>query len=483
MNRKFIVNAYLNCMKKGYTILFVLLFFINGFVLSQDCESKVKLVLNNISNGGFYRGQTVELTSISTKKVYKVISDAKGEAVFLLPCDERFEVHISNYAAEDEIKSPPRSNSSSTRNYSYESDMLEKRKTFAMNEAERVAVDKAISILPDTTYISSSIMRAPRDINNYSSVDITLIGLKNQFLVDEEIVFTGRNRNKSFKASTNSQGRALFYLPKGDIYTVNFEYHHDYRIEEVEYSKGTSKVRLDITYMGKKEYLRRKKEEEERMALEKIAAANALAGGGREYIEDKTIEKVLGRNKWDDQFLISDVSSEMLTYAMKLANYYKANRATGKNYQFVLYYNGQKQAGSESGSAFHLTNPDYEKLVSQINYVHANRGLENAKDDIKGLIVGKGAKETYKDVILFVDKDAHLYDYQFFKQLKVPVHVVLCVDPRRPNPQHLTIAWKTKGSVHTLSGDYPNIGKLSEGDVFEMEGYKYKIMGGEFIFL
>lgn len=468
-------------MKKNYSYLIILSLFLTGYLNAQDCSSTVNMKLNNISNGGHFANQTVELTSTSSHKVYTETSNAKGEVSFSLPCDERFDVKISNYASKDEIKSPGRANSMSTRNYSYEADMIQKRIAFAMDDTQKSIVDQAIAALPDTTFVRGGAMQPPRGIDNYTKLDITLIGLESQYLVNEEIVFTGRKRNKSFKAKTNTMGHVRVYLPKGDIYSVNFQYHNDYRLEEIEYSKGTGQVRIEIMYMGTKEYLRRKKEDEKRKIEEKRRAAAALAGGGREYREDKVLEVVMDRNEWNNKLLISDVSSEMLGYAMKLADWYNVNRKGGQTTQFVLYYNGQMKSGSKSGAAFHLASPEYDTLIGLINYVHGNSALSNAKYSLEDLIVGNGLEKTYDDVILFVDKDAHLADFETFKQIKVPMHVVLCVDPRRPNPQHLTLAWKTKGSIHTLSGDYPNIGKLVEGDTFQLEGYKYKIMGGEFV--
>lgn len=470
-------------MKKCYAYAVALSFFFVGFSWAQDCQSTVKLVLFNISSGTHFKGETVELSGSSSDTVYRQTSDGKGEVTFLLPCNERFDVTISNYASKDEIMTPQRANSSSTRTYSYEADMIQKRKDFAMDDEQKAAVDKAFANLPDTTFIKGSTMPTPRPIDNYSTLDITLIGLDSKPLVKEEIVFSGRNRNKSFKAHTSASGHVRVYLPKGDVYAINFKYHNDYRIEEVEYSKGTAEIRINIQYMGTTEYLRRKKEEEERMAREKREAAAALAGGGHEYTNDKVLETVMDRNKWTDKLLISDVSYEMLSYALKLADWYKANTKSNETTQFVLYNNGQRRQNSESGSAFHMVSPNYDSLVKLINYVHANVGLETAKFNVKGLIEGDGIAKTYKDVILFVDKDAGLYDYNYFKQLKAPVHVVLCVDQRRPNPQHLTIAWKTKGSVHTISGDFMDIGKLREGDVLKIEGYEYKIMGGEFVLM
>lgn len=470
-------------MKICYSYAIILSFFFVGFSSAQDCQSNVKMILNNISNGGRFSGQTVELTSTSDNQVYTETSNAQGEVTFLLPCDERFDVKISNYASKDEIKSPGSNNSTSTRNYSYEADMLEKRKAFAMDETQKAVVDRAIAKLPETTVVKGSTMRTPRDMDNYTKLDITLVGLESQYLVNEEIAFSGRKRNKSIKAHTNSSGHVRVYLPKGDIYSINFEYHDNYRLEEVEYSKGTGQVRIKIMYMGTKEYLRRKKVEEERLAQEKINAAAALAAGRHESTTDKVLEIVMDRNQWKNKLLISDVSSEMLAYALKLAKWYDTNRKPNETTQFVLYNNGLRKVGAKSGIAYHMASPDYDSLLNLIDYVYARTDVESAKYDVEGLIANDGIEKTYEDVIFFVDKDAPLSDYEFFKQIKAPIHVVLCVDARRPNPQHLMLAWKTKGSVHSISGDFTDIGKLREGDTFKMEGYEYKIMGGEFVLM
>ena len=85
-------------MKKNYSYLIILSLFFTGYLNAQDCSSTVNMKLNNISNGGHFANQTVELTSTSSHKVYTETSNAKGEVSFSLPCDERFDVKISNYA-------------------------------------------------------------------------------------------------------------------------------------------------------------------------------------------------------------------------------------------------------------------------------------------------------------------------------------------------------------------------------------------------
>jgi hypothetical protein len=469
-------------MKKVFYLLVLSIFFFSVSGAAQDCTSNVTLILNNTS-GGFHAGQTVKLISLSDATEYDEKSDAKGQVVFALPCDQRFDVKIANYPYKGQVKSSSYNNSSSTMNYSYGPNMVENQKNFAMDDAQKKTVDMAINQLPDTTRIPGSTMRQPHDMENYATYDIILKGLDSKPLVGEMITFSGTERNKSFKGKTSSSGRVHLYLPKGDVYQVNFQYHSNYRIQEVKYSKGTATARIDIMYMGTKEFLRRKKEEEERAKAEKIRVAQALRKSNNEFTEDKVLETVLDRNfkKWEDKLIICDVSYEMMPYAAKLAEWYERNEAAEEHTQFVFFFNGIIRDGGTTTGTYHQTAQGYDSLIALIRDVHSNQKGKDAKYDIEGLINGDGVKNSYKDVLLIIDKDRTMYDYEQFMKLKIPVHIVLCVDPRRVNPQHLEVAWKTHGSIHTSTEDITDMGKYVEGDTLTIEGVKYQIMGGKFV--
>jgi hypothetical protein len=46
---------------------------------------------------------------------------------------------------------------------------------------------------------------------------------------------------------------------------------------------------------------------------------------------------------------------------------------------------------------------------------------------------------------------------------------------------YLLIAWKTKGSIHTIEQDITDIAKMSEGQEIKIGNISYRIMGGEFV--
>ena len=93
----------------------------------------------------------------------------------------------------------------------------------------------------------------------YTAFKFEVKSLDYTSLVDETVIFTGKNRNKSFKGTTNDRGILIVYLPKGDEYSINFLYNKNFAMKDIPFSKGTSQASSNIQYIGTKEILRRKK--------------------------------------------------------------------------------------------------------------------------------------------------------------------------------------------------------------------------------
>lgn len=50
-----------------------------------------------------------------------------------------------------------------------------------------------------------------------------------------------------------------------------------------------------------------------------------------------------------------------------------------------------------------------------------------------------------------------------------------------PNPEYLTIAHRTGGSVHTLTKDLWDLSKKDDGDVIELSGLRFLLKNHQFI--
>ena len=88
----------------------------------------------------------------------------------------------------------------------------------------------------------------------------------------------------------------------------------------------------------------------------------------------------------------------------------------------------------------------------------------------------------FRELIMIADNRSPVRDIALLSNFKTPVRIIVCGTSNGPiSPDYLKIAWKTKGSVHTMKQDLMNIARLSEGQSITINGTTYRIMGGEFV--
>ena len=250
----------------SFKIVLLFIIFASTISFGQDCTSKLTYQLENIK-GGFYANQTVILTSKDGKLKFEQKTDAKGFVNFDVPCETLFDLKISNYTHDEEVISGKKG-SQIRQVLTYEPNMKEKDAFFAMSETEKAALNKAIATLPDTSNLPTGLLKTPPHLEHYELMSIKLKDLDNGLLINEDFVISGVNRKKNFKGKTSKTGEIQLYIPKGDTYTLNFKYHKGYKKFDSEFKNGTINSRMEITYMGTKEYEKRKKEEDERIKAE-----------------------------------------------------------------------------------------------------------------------------------------------------------------------------------------------------------------------
>jgi hypothetical protein len=478
--------------------------------LAAQCESGIIIKLQN-NRGGFFAGQKVTLTSKADGKTFIQTSNERGEASFTVSCNEMFTIGISNYTKTPEIESSD--GGRITQNFSYAPDMIQKQKLLAMSPAEQDALDKSFTSLPDTTTMASSIMQPPAsNPNNYSMVILGIKNLKEGALANEKFVITGRKRKKSIKATTDKNGRVIVYLPKGDTYDINFKYNKNYYTITCDYLKGTNDIQINFSYLGTKEIERRKKEEEERIRLEEerirkekeafekkchdlgLTLEDCHKREIEEYLKgeadnaDSVITVTMKRNDWKDMLVVCDVTGSMSPYVAQVALWYRLRFKTEPNLQFVLFNDGdnldddKKKIGA-TGGIYYSRSKGVDSLDSLMSYVQAKGyGGDAPENNMEALIKGTKMAKPFKDLVMIADNYAPVKDIELLSTFKTPVHIILCGSTAgRVHPDYLKIAWKTKGTVHTIEQDIISLARLSEGQKIKLGNTTYRIMGGEFV--
>ena len=183
-------------------------------------------------------------------------------------------------------------------------------------------MDDFANALRDTTWFKGGDPFNGASETFYADIQLDLKDLRNGPLAGETVILTGRKRHKVFKGVTNSAGMIILKLPKGDEYDLSFQYHKNFEYTECKYSKGTSEIKWEFEYMGTKEYLRKKKEEEDRQKAEiaaqlkaqadaKIAQAEGRANNANLPYSENRMAGVMDRNNFSNPLVICDGSSNM----------------------------------------------------------------------------------------------------------------------------------------------------------------------------
>lgn len=477
---------------------------------SQTCKASYTIILKN-NDGGYYKDQEVFLTEINSGNVYQVISNSIGEAKFTLPCGTTYKLSVSNYDQTSDITMPKSNGGMGRRTLMYAHDLMQKSKFFAMTKQEEKTLENVVSELPDTIILKGLSMVKPNNSDYFILVSLNLKNLEEDPLYNEKVWLTGIKRNKTIQAITGTNGTLSLYLPKGDEYTLNFEYNKNYSSFDLPYSKGSSEITISYSYIGSKEILKRKKIEEERIATEEkrlkeeqerfVAYCRKLGitpeeGRKREFegytnslqnFLDTVVISVLNRNNWENKLIVCDLTGSMQPYASQLTLWYNLHYKKEKNLQFVFFNDGdqkpdnQKKIG-ETGGIYYSKSYGMDSLFNFAAIVSSRgNGGDCAENNMEALIKGVKMAEQFKELVMIVDNNAPVKDIELLKKFNTPVHIILCGLNEQLMLDYLLIAWKTKGSIHTIESDITKIASMMEGEEIIIKGIKYKIMGGEFV--
>jgi len=270
-------------------------------------------------------------------------------------------------------------------------------------------------------------------------------------------------------------------------------------------------VKIGFSYLGTKEIERRKKEEEERIrreeerikrereAFEKRCADLGLTLEDchkkelEDYLKnfdlgDSVIMVTMNRNDWKDMLVVCDVTGSMSPYVAQIALWYRLRYKIDPRLQFVFFNDGddtpdeKKKIGS-TGGIYYSKSKGVESLDSLMSYVQAKgSGGDAPENNLEALIKGIHEASPFKELVMIADNNAPVKDIQLLVDFKTPVHIIVCGSTAGyVHPDYLKIAWKTKGSIHTMEQDIVSLARLSEGQQLKIGGATYRIMGGDFI--
>jgi hypothetical protein len=200
------------------------------------------------------------------------------------------------------------------------------------------------------------------------------------------------------------------------------------------------------------------------------------------------IFNVLKRNKqFKSKLIVADLTGSMYPYAQQISTWLKLQFLKDSTSQhFVFFNDGDKKKDIDkkigaTGGVYYCRAKSVDALIASMELtIKKGTGGDAPENPIEAIIYGLNKSGKVDDVILIADNWAKVRDIKMLVRVKVPVRVVLCgvYEGMEINEDYLNIAYKTKGSLHTIEQDITDLMKQSTGKKFNINGVDYIIKNG-----
>ncbi|GJM34803.1 MAG: hypothetical protein DHS20C18_38040 [Saprospiraceae bacterium] len=365
----------------------------------------------------------------------------------------------------------------------------------------------------------------------------TAVDLDKKPLEGEAVFFTGRKTGNIYAVRTNSLGRAHFMLPEGDTFCIGLAFENNIECLNLPVSDRAGTLRLTLTTIGTKAFLKRKAERERQLAIrdsifqaqrlqDSITQAERLAKLSKEdflyqlelgrsleevqknveqqaaaekdslaldehYFEKsgKDVEAVLYRmrQEWKNKVIVTDITCSMDPFMDQILIWHALQLTQNENNRYLFFNDGdgkpfeEKITGQTGGIHFIETKKMQELLTSMAESKSYGCSGDGPENDLEALLEGVKKMSGVDELILVADNYSDVRDIELLEKLEIPVRIILAGIRWGVNEQYLEIAFKTGGSVHTIEQDIDDLAKLADGETIEIGAHLYRVNRGKFI--
>jgi hypothetical protein len=193
---------------------------------------------------------------------------------------------------------------------------------------------------------------------------------------------------------------------------------------------------------------------------------------------------------WKERLIVTDVTGSMYPYNKQMILWLKLNYTNNGNQYYVFFNDGngpmKRKPVGKTGGIYYAKNSDgFDAIVkTAVKAMNNSTGnYEVVENDVEGIIKGVKHFDKVKNIVLIADNNAPPRDSALFSEVEKPVHVVLCGvrDDRPIREAYINLAFKTKGSIHTMEQDLFFSVRTNEGKIFTFMGKKYIVKKGRLV--
>jgi antitoxin component YwqK of YwqJK toxin-antitoxin module len=203
---------------------------------------------------------------------------------------------------------------------------------------------------------------------------------------------------------------------------------------------------------------------------------------------NNAVFKVMSRNpKWRKNIIVTDLTASMYPYAKQIHTWLKLFFMKDTAQQYFVFFNdgdhrkdADKKIGATGGIYICKAKTCDDLLTTMKLTIKHGEGGDSPENVVEAILAGLKKVRKPDNVILIADNWAKVRDLSLISRVKVPVRVILCgvYEGMEINTDYLNIAYKTKGSLHTIEQDISDLINQTSGKKFNINGFEYIIKGG-----
>jgi hypothetical protein len=202
----------------------------------------------------------------------------------------------------------------------------------------------------------------------------------------------------------------------------------------------------------------------------------------------QTVFQVMKRNpKWKKNVIVTDLTASMYPYSKEIHTWLKLFFLRDTAQQYFAFFNDgdhkrdiDKKVGI-TGGVYVCRAKTCDDLINTMKLtIKKGEGGDSPESVVEPILTALKKVRTPDNIILIADNWAKVRDLNLITRVKVPVRVILCgvFDGMEVNTDYLNIAYKTKGSVHTIEQDITDLVTQTSGKKFNINGFDYIIRNG-----
>lgn len=200
--------------------------------------------------------------------------------------------------------------------------------------------------------------------------------------------------------------------------------------------------------------------------------------------------QVFKRNNrnWKKELIVMDITGSMYPYAQQVSTWLSLHFSRDSTQQYFVFFNDgdrkddmAKKIGVTGGNYFTAAKKTEDVIKTMQLAIKNGEGGDAQENVIEAILYGLKKVKNIEHIILIADNWAPVRDMVLLPKVKIPVHILLCgvAQGMKISVDYLNIAYKTKGSIHTIEEDIDFLIQNKNNEFF-INGNLYKIKNGKF---